>query len=124
MKEELDFLKKRLGHSVEDLRAMIEPSHPELSISQQCSLLGLARSSYYYESGADVREALALMRLLDDQYLRTPFYGIRRMREFLRRQGYLVNHKRVERLRRLMGLQAIYPRKRCVHRAVMEECEV
>lgn len=91
---------------------MIEPSHPELSISQQCSLLGLARSSYYYESGSDVREDLALMRLLDEQYLRTPFYGIRRMREFLRRQGYLVNHKRVERQMRLMGLQAIYPRKR------------
>jgi len=91
---------------------MIDPDHPKISIAGQCELLGLARSSYYYETAEDVSEDLALMRLLDEQYLRAPFFGIRKMTEWLRRQGYLINHKRVERLMRQMGLQAIYPKKR------------
>ena len=101
---------------VEDKRRLIEPDHPEFSISKQCELLGLARSSWYYEprevSGID----LALMRLLDEQYLLTPFYGIRRMTAALHRAGHQVNRKRVQRLMQLMGLEAIYPKPRLSNR--------
>jgi putative transposase len=91
---------------------MIEVGHPEISIRRQCELLGLNRSSYYYIPGTESSENLALMRWIDEQYMRTPFYGWPRMTETLRRQGYEVNHKRVQRLMRVMGLQAIYPKTR------------
>ena len=91
---------------------MIEPGHPELSIVQQCDLLGLARSTYYYEPVPESAENLQLMRLLDEQYTRTPFYGTRKMTAWLDTQGYAVNRKRVTRLLRLMGLEAIYPKPR------------
>lgn len=71
-----------------------------------------ARSSYYYQSKGESAENLHLMRLLDEQYTRTPFYGIRRMTAWLQTQGYEINHKRVERLMRTMGLEAIYPKPR------------
>ena len=80
-----------------------------MTIAEQCELLGLARSSYYYQPTGESEENLQLMRLLDEQYTRTPFYGIRRMTAWLRTQGYPVNEKRVARLLRLMGLYAIYP---------------
>lgn len=89
---------------------MIEPGHPDLSIAQQCELLGLARSSYYYEPVPESEENLHLMRLLDEQYTRTPFYGSRKMTAWLHTQGYPVERKRVRRLLLLMGLEAIYPR--------------
>jgi putative transposase len=81
-----------------------------LSIAQQCELLGLARSSYYYEPVPASEENLLLMRVLDEQYTRTPFYGTRKMTAWLHTQGYLVDRKRVTRLLRLMGLEAIYPK--------------
>ena len=81
-----------------------------LSIVQQCELLGLARSSYYYEPVAESEDNLLLMRLLDEQYTRTPFYGTRKMTAWLRTQGYPVDRKRVRRLLHLMGLEAIYPK--------------
>lgn len=79
---------------------------------RQCELLGLARSSWYYQPCGESLENLDLMRRLDEQYTRTPFYGIRRMTAWLRQQGDLVNHKRVGRLLRLMGLEAVYPKPR------------
>ena len=91
---------------------MIEPTHPELSIVRQCDLVGLARSSYYFQGAPESEENLHLMRLLDEQYTRTPFYGSGKMTAWLRTQGYEVNHKRVERLLRLMGIEAIYPKPR------------
>jgi putative transposase len=91
---------------------MIEPEFPEISISRQCELLSLARSSLYYEPASESPENLQLMSLIDEQYVRTPFYGIARMTAWLRSQGHVVNHKRVERLMRLMGIQAIYPKPR------------
>jgi putative transposase len=91
---------------------MIEPQHSQISISRQCELLEVARSSFYYEPARESDENLFLMRLLDEQYTRTPFYGIRRMTAWLRTQGHVVNHKRVERLMRVMGIQAIYPKPR------------
>jgi len=81
-------------------------------MARQCELVGLARSSYYYEPATESQENLELMRLLDEQYTRTPFYGVRRMTVWLREQGYEVNPKRVSRLMRLMGLHAIYPKPR------------
>jgi len=78
-----------------------------LSIRRQCELLGLNRSSWYYEPAGETAENLALMRRLDEQYLATPFYGSRKLAEVLG-----VNRKRVQRLMRLMGLEAIYPRPR------------
>jgi len=91
---------------------MIEPGHATLSVRRQCGLLGLARSGLYYEQRGESAENLALMRLIDEAYTRWPFYGVRKMAAHLGRQGHQVNVKRVRRLMRLMGLEAIYPKKR------------
>ena len=97
---------------MEEKRALIEAEHPTLSLARQCELVGLARSSYYYQPMAESEENLLLMRLLDEQYTRIPFYGIKKMTAWLRTQGYEVNHKRVARLLRQMGLMAVYPSPR------------
>jgi putative transposase len=81
-----------------------------LSLRRQCELLGLHRSTLYYAPAGESAENLHLMRLIDEQYLRTPFYGWPRMTAYLRRQGYVVNAKRVRRLMQKMGVQAIYPK--------------
>jgi putative transposase len=83
-----------------------------MSVRRQCELLGLSRSSLYYEPAGETPENLRLMRLIDEQYTARPFYGSRRMTEWLTRRGEEVNRKRVRRLMRLMGLEAIYPRPR------------
>lgn len=92
---------------------MIDTNHNEISISRQCELLSLCRSSYYYRS-KQIESAynLELMRLIDREYLQCPFYGSRRMSAWLRTEGYIVNRKRVSRLMKLMCLETIYPRKR------------
>jgi len=91
---------------------LIETNHPGISMARQCELLGLARSSLYYTPRAEDAYNEQLMRRIDEQYTRTPFYGVRRMTACLRRQGEAVNPKRVRRLMRLMGLEAIYPKRR------------
>lgn len=91
---------------------MIEPEHPELSLRRQCEWVGLNRSSWYYQPARESPLNLLLMRLLDEQYTRTPFYGWPRMTTYLHACGYPVNHKRVQRLLRKMGLIAIYPKPR------------
>ena len=93
-------------------RGLLDPASAELSLTRQCALLGVSRSGYYYEPVGESAENLRLMRLLDEQYLRTPFYGVRRMWAWLTREGYEVNVKRVRRLLRVMGLEAIYPKPR------------
>src|SRR6266436_5502997 len=91
-------------------RALVEREHPALPISQQCRLLAISRSAVYRRP-AEVGEAdLAMMALIDRQYLARPYYGSRRMAAWLATQGYVVNRKRVRRLMRLMGLVAIYQR--------------
>ena len=92
-------------------RSWVSPTR-ELSISRQCGLLGLSRASFYYEPAGETAENLAIMRLLDAEYTRHPFYGSRRMAAWLGTQGYSVNRKRAQRLMRLMGLEAIYPKPR------------
>lgn len=92
-----------------DKRAWIEPGHRDLSVVQQCELLDLPRSSYYYEPVPESKENLRLMLQIDKQYLETPFYGSRRMTDWLVRQGHDVNRKRVQRLMRIMGLEGLFP---------------
>ena len=89
---------------------MIERGHAEISIRRQCELIGLNRSSFYYQPAGESEYNLLLMRLIDRQYTRFPFYGWPRMTAWLRRERHPVNPKRVRRLMRLMGLQAIYPK--------------
>lgn len=93
-------------------RQCIEPGHPGLSVSRQCELVGLNRSSWYYQAQPVDDYTLLLLRLLDEQYTRTPFYGVRKMTAYLRDAGHLVNVKRVRRLLRLLGLEAVYPKPR------------
>jgi putative transposase len=88
----------------------VELANPELSIRRQCELLGVNRAGIYYQPRVESEENLRLMRLLDEQYTRTPFYGRRRMRAWLQGQGYEVNPKRVARLMELIGIAAIYPK--------------
>ena len=92
--------------SLLERRKMVEPGHT-LSLVKQSNLLGLHRSGLYYTPVAIDEEDLVLMALLDKQYLKTPFYGYRKMTVFLQAEGHLVNHKRV---RRLMGIETIYCR--------------
>lgn len=93
-------------------RALIETEVEGVSVTRQCELLGLARSSLYHKPCGESPENLALMRLIDTQYLRTPMYGVPRMTAQLRRDGWTVNPKRVRRLMRRMNLEAIYPKPR------------
>ncbi len=93
-------------------RAWIEPEQPSISIQRQCELIGLSRSSYYYRLQGESPENLMLMRKIDEEFTRHPFYGVERMTAYLGRQGDKVNPKRVRRLMRLMGLEAIYPKPR------------
>jgi putative transposase len=88
----------------------VDWSHAEISVRRQCQLLGANRSSLYYEPLGESEENLRLMRLLDEQYTRTPFYGSRRMTEWLITQGYEVNRKRISRLMEVMGIEAVYPK--------------
>jgi putative transposase len=99
-----------LAWSVEQKRVAVEPGHARISVARQCELLGLGRSSYYYQPRGESAENLTLLRLLDEQYTRTPFYGVRRMTAVLRAAGYAVNAKRVRRLLRTLGLETLYPR--------------
>jgi putative transposase len=81
-----------------------------LSVRRQCQLVGLNRSTVYYEAAPESAENLALMRLIDEQYTKCPFYGSRRIAAWLGAQGHPVNRKRVQRLLRIMGLEALYPK--------------
>ncbi len=108
---------------------MINPKHKKISVRRQCDLLGLARSSFYYQSRRvsrklmncaidvihpiqETKENLSIMDRIDELYMKHPFYGSRSMKTVLNREGYKVNRKRIQRLMRLMGLQAIYPKPR------------
>jgi putative transposase len=87
---------------------MIDPHDQTFSLRQQCERLGVNRSGLYYQPVGESKENLRLMRLLDEQYTRTPYYGVLRMTAGLRRDGHPVNPKRIRRLLRTMGLEAIY----------------
>jgi len=91
---------------------LIETENSMIPVYRQCKLLDLARSSYYYRSDRDDSYNVMLMNLLDEQYTKTPFYGVPKMTAWLRRQGHQINPKRIRRLMRLMGIEAIYPKPR------------
>jgi putative transposase len=82
------------------------------SVRQQCELLSLNRATWYYTAATESAENLCLMRLIDEQYMRRPFFGSRRMAVWLESVGHVVNRKRVQRLMRLMGIEALYPKPR------------
>jgi putative transposase len=98
--------------TLEQKRKAIEPSYKKIPVYRQCELLGLNRSSLYYKRCRDTQYNEQLMKLIDEQYVKTPFYGVDKMTKWLGRQGHHVNHKRVRRLLRLMGLEAVYPRRK------------
>ena len=102
--------KKSSTDGSEAKRELIEMMNGQISIRRQCELLGLNRSTLYYEPATESPLNLELMRLIDEQYMRTPFYGRPRMTHHLRQLGHSINHKRVQRLMGLMGLEAIYPK--------------
>ena len=89
------------------MRRCIEPEHEELTIARQCELLGLGRSTWYYRPKGESAENLVLMRRIDEQYLRTPFYGSRKLSVVLG-----ASRKRIQRLMRVMGIEAIYAKRR------------
>lgn len=94
--------------SRERRKEIIEPEHPELSITKQCDLLQISRSSWYYEALGESAKNLELMKLIDEQFMEEPSWGARQMARHLRRKGYWVNRKRIQRLMTKMGLMAIY----------------
>jgi putative transposase len=108
---ELEWLKKKLANVIGSRWHMIEV-HPTISIRRQCQLLGVSRASYYRGPARESPFNLQLMRLIDEQYTKTPFYGYPKMTIHLRELGYHVNEKRVARLMQVMGLQAVRPRLR------------
>ncbi len=90
---------------------MIEPNNSILSVTRQCQLIGLSRASYYRSSTVtETEDNLELMQLLDEEYTRHPFYGSRKLRDYLLRLGFKVNRKRVQRLMRLMGIESVAPK--------------
>jgi len=104
--------KKNLDLTIEQKRMAIELDNKKIAIYRQCELLSLNRSSLYYTPCRDTQYNEQLMKLIDEQYIQTPFYGIDKMTEWLRRDGHYVNHKRVRRLMRQMGLEAVYPHRK------------
>jgi putative transposase len=91
---------------------LIENDHSQLSVVKQCDLLAVSRSGLYYDPVKESEENLTLMRQLDEQYLKTPFYGIERLLVWLIALGYKINRKRLRRLMKLMGWQTLYPKPR------------
>lgn len=107
------FFRGQLGsHGLKERRQAIHRKHTRLSIKKRCELLLVNRSSLYYKALDTSEIDLALMKLIDRQYLATPFYGSRKMAAWLKSQGQIVNRKRASRLMRLMGLKAIYRKPR------------
>jgi putative transposase len=98
--------------SLERRRQMIEPEHPQLSVVRQCKLVSISRSGFYHRPAGETALNLELMRLIDAQFLETPWYGSRQMARHLRREGTVVGRKRIRRLMAKMGLAPIYQRPR------------
>ena len=93
-----------------ECRKMIDPGH-KFSVRKQCNVLSIHRSGLYYAPRGEGQDNLEIMRIMDEHYLQHPSEGVLRMQDFLIARGFVVNHKRVRRLLRLMGIMAIYPKK-------------
>jgi len=94
---ELDWVKKVLPSSTTGKRMLIQSNHAEISVTRKCELIGLHRFSYYYQPVGESEYNLELMRLIDEQYLHTPFFGSRQMTDWLRLAGHPINRKRIRR---------------------------
>jgi len=97
--------------TTEQKRAAVEPENRQVSIGRQCELLGISRAAYYYRPWPVSYENLLIMRLLDEEYTRHPFYGARRLSDWVSRQGHPAGREKVGRLMKEMGIEAIYPKK-------------
>jgi putative transposase len=111
LKFELDWVKKKWESSLETKRGLVEADHSRLTVQRQCQRLGLKRSTAYYQAREERAVHLVLKHRLDELYTAWPFYGTRRMTAYLQQEGHAVNRKRVQRLMREMGLEAIYPKR-------------
>ena len=98
--------------SCERRRRMVDKYHPSLSISRQCFVLGMLRSTFYYTPKGESAFNLQLMRLIDEQFMETPFFGSRQMKRHMVNSGYVVGRRRIQRLMRKMGLSAVYQKPR------------
>jgi putative transposase len=105
-------LKKIWSFGLSERRCLVEKEDTSMSMSRQCQTLGVSRGSLYYAPVGVSAEDMLIMRHLDEAYTRWPFYGVRRMRQVLMSQGFIVNPKRIRRLMRSMGLEAVYPKPR------------
>ena len=103
--------KKALNFSTDQKRKLIEWNNQEISLCRQCKLLSLSKGALYYEPVRIDQLSLSIMEFIDRQHIETPFYGSRKMVVALERYGYIVNRKRVQRLMKLMGISAIYPKR-------------
>lgn len=103
--------KKKLNPPKVGRRKLVEPKNEKISINRQCQLLEISRSGYYYEPKPTSPETIELMNRIDEMYTAKPYYGCPRITKQLRREGVVVNHKRVANLMRIMGIQAMYPKK-------------
>ncbi|MCP3925399.1 MAG: IS3 family transposase [Desulfobacterales bacterium] len=110
LKVELDWLKKKLNSCIDWKKKCIQPEHPQIPVVRQCELLDFSRSAYYYESRGISDYNKLLMRLIDEEHTKYPFYGVLRLTAWLQRNGHMVNLKRIRRLMRLMDIAAVYPK--------------
>jgi putative transposase len=97
---------------------MVDPTDQKLSIVRQCNLLDLNRSSYYYNAALETDYNLSLMKIIDQEYLKYPFYGSRQIKRHLARMGYYISRHRVRRLMRKMGIMAIYQKPKTTNRDI------
>jgi len=104
--------KKKFPKTVSEARSWIDYDHVDISVREQCRLLGFHRSGIYYEPQPETAENLRIMRLLDEEHLRHPASGSRQLVNFLEGQGMEVNRKRIQRLMRKMGIEGISPKRR------------
>ena len=112
LKVQLEWLKKKWPNTVTEARSWIDFENPQLSVREQCRLLGIHRSSIYYDPQPESEENLQFMRLMDEEHLKHPARGSRQMMDFLEDQGFIVNRKRVQRLMRKMGIEGPSPKRR------------
>ena len=105
-------MKKKLTiWTVDQRRSMVEPDHPALSVTRQCNLLGISRSAYYYRPRDVSDDDLARMRVIDEVFMKRPFFGARRLRDELNDRGFAIGREHTAALMRRMGIEAIYPKK-------------
>lgn len=103
--------KKALNFTTDQKRKLIEWNNQKISLCRQCELLSLSKGALYYEPVKRDQFSLSIMGFIDLQHIKTPFFGSRKMVAALQRCGYIVNRKRVQRLMKLMGISAIYPKR-------------